>query len=244
MLARAKPTKEWDMLRNLKRGAVLCAALCALGVATASSAFAAEFTFGAAPAAITGSQTAQNIFTVKNTAGSGIQVKCSVATFEGTSSTTSGTDLTITPTYSGCTLGGLAATVKMNGCKYTFTGAGSAALTANVDIVGCTASKTITVTKGNCTIAVGEQSGLTHVVFTSEGSASEMDVLATATVSNISSTQTGSECPAPGATQSDGTYSGTVTVKAFSDSGSRSATKHEHTYEEVICGTQISVTAD
>jgi hypothetical protein len=232
------------MLRNLKRAAVLFAALCALGVATASSAFAAQFTFESAPAAIKGSQVAQNIFAVTNTAGGRVQVKCSVASFEGTTSTASGNELTITPEYSGCTLGGLAATVNMNGCKYTFTGESSGALTASVDIVSCTSGKTITVKKGNCTIAVGEQIGLTDVSFISQGSASEMDVLVNAAVSNIESTQTGSECPAPGATQSCGTYSGTVTTKAFHDNGSQSATKHEHTYEEVIVGTQISVTAD
>src|ERR1700761_1078358 len=33
------PTKEWNMLRNLMRAAVLCAALCALGAVSASSAF-------------------------------------------------------------------------------------------------------------------------------------------------------------------------------------------------------------
>jgi hypothetical protein len=233
------------MSRNLTWGAVLCSALCGLGAVATPAAFGAagEFTFGVSPAAITGSQTAQNIFTVKNTAGSPIQVKCSVASFEGTSIAANGTDLTITPTYSGCTLGGGGGTtVHMNGCKYTLTG--SASLTATVDIVSCTPSKTITITKGNCTITVPEQSELSHVLFTSGGSASEMDVLATATVGGIRSTQAGSECPAPGATQSDGTYSGTVTFKAFKDEGSRNVSKHEHSYEEVICGSQISITMD
>jgi hypothetical protein len=240
------------MLRNLMRAAALCGALGTLGALTASSAFAAagEFTIGAATSALTGTQSAQNIFTVDNSAGSPIQVKCSVASFEAAASTASGTDLLITPTYSGCSLGGLAATVKMNGCQYTFTG--SASLTALVDIKCSTTSvsgtkRTITVEKGNCTISVPEQNGLSHVVFTSGGSASEMDVLATATVSGISSTQTGSECPAPGQTQSTGTYSGSVTVRAFSrspTSGTRSETKHGHTYNEVICGTVISITMD
>jgi hypothetical protein len=232
------------MLRNLTRGAMLCAVLCALGAITACSALAAagEFTIGASPAVITGEQKTQNIFAVTNTAGSLVQVKASVATFEGTSSTASGTDLTVTATYSGVTLGGLAATVRMNGCKFTFTG--TATLTALVDIVGCTASKTITITKGNCVISIPEQSGLSHVTFTSEGSASEMDALASVTITGIHNTQTGSECPAPGLTSAHGSYSGTITVRAFSDTGSRSVTKHEHTYVEAICGTQVSFTVD
>ncbi len=232
------------MLRNLMRVAALLAALCALGVLTTAPAMAAEgeFTIGTAPAAITAEQKSQEVIAVHTISGIPISLKCSVATFEGTSSTTSGKDLTLTPTYSGCTFGGLAATVKMNGCKYTFTG--SAAQTATVDVTGCTTGKTITITKGNCTIAIGEQSSLSHVIFISEGTGSTMDLLAQETVSGIKSTQTGSECPAPGSTQSDGTYSGTTTFRAFSDTGSRSVTKHEHTYSEVICGTQTSFTID
>jgi hypothetical protein len=232
------------MLRNLMRAAALCAALCALGAVTASSAFAGEFTFGAAPAAVTGSQVAQNVFEVTNSAGGFVKVKCSEVTFEATSSTAVTKDLTVTPTYGGCTLGGLAASVTMDGCKYTLTGESSPARTFSVDIVQCTPGKAITVKKGNCTITVPEQSELEHVVFDNEGTVSAMDALATVTISRITNTQTGSECPAPGLHSSDATYSGTVTVKAFSDLGSRNVSKHEHSYEEVICGTQISLTVD
>jgi hypothetical protein len=226
------------------RAAALCAALCALGALTASSAFAAEFTFGASPATVTGSQVEVNIFEVTNSAGGFVKVKCSEVTFEGTSSTASGKEITVTPTYGSCTLGGLAASVTMDGCRYTLTGASSPARTASVDIVGCTPGKAITVKKGNCTITVPEQSELSHVVFDNEGTTSTMDALATATVTGINNTQTGSECPSPGLTSSDASYSGTVTVKAFSDLGSRSVSKHEHSYEEVICGSQISLTVD
>ncbi len=232
------------MLRHLMRAAALCAALCALGAIAAPSAFGAagEFTIGTSPATITGSQSSTIIIAIKNVSLTIVLIKCSVVSLEGTSSTASGRDLTLTSTSSGCTLGGLAATLHMNGCKYTLTG--SAERTALLDIVGCTTGKTITATKGNCTIAIGEQAGLSHVVFTSEGTASTMDALANLTITGLKSTQTGSECPAPGATQSDGTISGTVTFKAFSDAGSRSATRDEHTYTEVICGTQVSFTVD
>jgi hypothetical protein len=238
------------MFRNSIRAALLCAALCMLGAVTTSSAFAAagEFTInqppGASQAAITGEQRAQEIITVKNTAGSAVQIKCSVASFEGTWSKGSDTvfDLTLTGTYSGCTLGGLAATVKMNGCKTTLRG--TAVQTATVDIVGCTPGKTMTVTKGNCTISFPEQAGLSHYIFISEGSASEMDLIAQETVSGMKSIQTGSECPAPGATQSEGTHSGSTTIKAFIDTGTRNVTKHEHTYSEVVCGQLTSITMD
>jgi hypothetical protein len=240
-----QPTKERDMLRNVMRAAALCVVLCALGAVTASSAFAASFTFGAAPATITGSQATLNVIEFTNsTHVERVKTKCSVVSFEGTASVATANELTLTPTFSGCTGGGLAETIKMNGCKFTFTGASSAALTVSLDIAGCTTGKTITMTQGNCTISIPAQSELAHIVFTSGGSASEMDALATVTITTLQSTQTGSECPAPGLTSSDGSYSGTITFKAFSDQGSRSVSKHEHSYEEVICGTQISFTVD
>jgi hypothetical protein len=236
------------MLRNVMRAAALCAALCALGALTASSAFAGQFTTnGVSTVTFTGSQgTEQNIFEITNSAGSFVKVKCSEASFEGTSSTPSPTEVTITPTYGGCTLGGLAASVTMDGCQYTLTGESSPAGTFSVDIVSCTAGKAITIKKGNCTVTVPAQNNLSHVVFDSSGSASEMDIVATATVSvpsgGINNTQTGSECPAPGLTSSDASYSGSVTIRAFSDEGNRSVSKHEHSYSEVICGSLLSLT--
>jgi hypothetical protein len=231
------------MSRTSLPAAAACAALFAL-CAVSAPAFAAagEFTIGTAPAAITGSQVAVTVFEFTNSSGSFTKFKCSVAIFEGTSSVASGTDLTITPEFGGCTFGGLAASVQMNGCKYTFTG--SAALTASVDIAQCTTGKKMEIKKGNCTITIPEQNNLAHVTVASNGSVSEMDTLVTVTIAGINNTQTGSECFAPGLTSSDASYSGTVTFKAFNDSGSRNVSKHEHSYQEVICGTQVSLTVD
>ncbi len=231
------------MSRGLVRAMVLCGALCALGAVGASAALAApgEFTIGAAPSTITGNQVTPSVFEITNRAGEFLKIKCKISTLEGTASSASGTDLSLTPTNSECNVG-LPVVIRMNGCKYTFTGV--AERTANLDIVGCTTGKTITWTFLNCTVSVPEQSGLAHVVFTSEGSGSAMDALATVTISNMKSTQTGSECFAPGLTSSDTRWSGTILLKAFNDGGSRVVTKHEHTYSEVICGTEVSFTVD
>jgi hypothetical protein len=234
------------MLRKLMRAAVLAAALCALGAVTASAASAAgEFTVGATPAAITGTQATTNVFEVTNSAHTGfVKTKCGIATFEGTSTAAAATELTVTPKYTECTLGGLAAEVKMNGCKYTFTSTG--VRTANVDITGCTEGKKIEIIKGNCTITIPQQGPLATVTFANNAEAgSKMDATATADVTAISNTQgTGSECPSPGLTSTDGTYTGTVTIKAFEDLGGKSATHNGHTYTELICGNQVSFTVD
>jgi hypothetical protein len=86
-----------------------------------------------------------NVFEVTNTKAEFVKVKCSEATFEGEDTVLSATTFTVTPNYEGCTLGGLAATVSMNGCKLSFNSV--SAQTASVDIIGCIAGKKITVVK-------------------------------------------------------------------------------------------------
>ncbi len=49
-------------------------------------------------------------------------------------------------------------------------------------------------------------------------------------------------CPDPGV-HNDGTYNGSFTLKGFKDEGGKEVTKHGHTYVELICGTQLGVTA-
>jgi hypothetical protein len=233
------------MLRNLMRAAILSAALCALGAVTASAAFGAgEFTVGPTPAAITAEQSTLNVLEITNPTTTGfVKTKCGIATFEGTTTSTAATELTITPTYEECTLGGLAYDIKMNGCKYKFTGSG--VRTANVDITGCTSGKKIELIKGNCTITIPEQGPLGTVTFVNNAAGSSMDATAMMDFTTIALTQgSGSECPDPGATSTDGKYTGSVTIKAFEDLGGRSVTKKGHTFTEVICGKQVSFTVD
>jgi hypothetical protein len=231
------------MLRKLMRAAVLSAVLCALGAVTASAAFAAgEFTVGAVPSFISGEQATTNVFEVTNTKGEFVKVKCSEATFEGEATVLSGTTLTVTPNYETCTLGGLAATVTMNGCEYRFNSVSAG--TASVNVVNCTPGKTIVVVKGNCTISIGEQGPLSTVTFTNAGSGSTADSLATADVTSITNTQTGSECPDPGLESSDGKYTGTVTVKAWEIAGTSEPTVKGHKHKHWTKGVQRSFKVD
>jgi hypothetical protein len=236
------------MLRKLMRAAVLSAVLCALGAVTASAAFAAgEFTVESAPSVIRGAQASTNVFEVTNTTHvEFVKVKCTVATFEGEAPTVSGTTLTVTPNYEECTLGGQAVTVSMNGCKYRFNSVSSG--TASVNITGCTevggVKKTITIVKSNCTITVPEQGPLSTVTFTNAGSGTTADSLATANISTITNTQTGTECPAPGLESSDGKYTGTVTVKAFKKTGSEEKTVKGHTFLALLGTVQDSFKVD
>jgi hypothetical protein len=224
------------------RAIVVYMALCALGAVTASTALAVgDFTPGTTPAAITGEQKAQNVFEVTSSGGAFVKVKCSEARYEGTIEV-EWPQVFLTPRFSSCTLGGLAATVRMNGCQFAFTSTGIRV--ALFEVLFCTAGKEVTIVKGNCTISIPVQAVGT-VRFANEGGAeATMDALATLEVTTLKSTQTGSECPSPGLTSEDTRFVGTVTLKAFKDEGTREVTSFEHTYKEVICGAQVSFTVD
>jgi hypothetical protein len=73
----------------------------------------------------------------------------------------------------------------------------------------------IRVISNNCTISIPEQGPLAKLTFTNAGGGTTADSLATADVTTIAYTETSSQCPDPGLTSTDGTYTGTVTVKAF-----------------------------
>jgi hypothetical protein len=146
-------------------------------------------------------------------------VTCESAKFTSTVTKTS-TSQTITPVYTKCKAFGLAAPVAMNGCTYTLNDvAASSPATATVDVV-CPAGKVITIkpTGLACVIEVGAQAGLKHVIAENKG-IEPTHVFLNITVGSISAKTNGSECPTPGVTHLDGTYTGTATIEGFEDEG-------------------------
>jgi len=121
-------------------------------------------------------------------------------------------------------------------------------LTAQVQIVGCTASKTIEVIFFNCTITVNEQGELGHVVFTNEnpggglGEPTETerkDVLANTTVSGIVYARDGFACP-----QGAAELSGATTIRAFKDLGpGDQQTIDKHQFTTLVTVEQIGLFA-
>lgn len=202
------------MIRNLKTLGLALFAVLALTAVGASAASASAFSADEYPVTVEGEQTNTHTFTVQ--AGT---THCSVAKFHGTAGAESST-LTITPTYTGCTLTPLgSATVKMNGCDYMFH---SGAATGNpdefnssVDIV-CSGSNVIeVVVPFICTVKVGPQTGLSNTVLKSN--TSPATVTATASVSGIAYSQSGSFCT--NGSFSNGTYNGTVAMSGTNEAG-------------------------
>lgn len=228
-------------MRSIK---LVCTALAALSLLSASAAQAGSFDIGAQPAVIKGeSETGQeHTLSVNKTAGGTAVAKCKAASFEGTSVGQGINEATITPTYGpNCTAFGLTSQVLLNGCKFTITGSGHAANTTTIDIVGCTAGKQIETKTAICTFHIPEQNSLSHVVGSNIGG---NEVTLSATLSTIKFQQTGAGCPdGNNHTSTQATISGNTIMKAFKHGGTQQVTKHSHQYAEGIAGEQVSLSS-
>lgn len=194
------------MRRNSKALGLALVAVFAMSALVASAAQAQQsYRSSASPTTLSGSQVTKNVFHVP---GAGT-VECSTATFAGTQTGTAVSDVTITPTYSGCVAFGFSSThINMNGCQYTFTTPSN--FKATSDVI-CPGSNKIQITptffgSSVCTVQVGAQtpSGVVDL----ENKESESHVLVTATVTGIAHS---AGCGASAA--SDGEYTGSVTEK-------------------------------
>jgi hypothetical protein len=231
------------MIRELKNLSFIVIGAAAMSIASPLAAEASELHAATSPnASIFGTQTTQHGFTTDSGT-----VRCTQASFEGTIAgqtihTTTAQELTVTPQYTGCTAFGLNATVDMNGCQYTITGAGQPALTATVDIVcNKTVGKVIEITAAaGCTVTIAPQTAFGHLTFSNWWP----DVTVDATLSLIKYEGHG-PCPSLPATTSTngGTYNGITTAQAREDKGSGEATHNGHTFQRLFqFGTQAELT--
>jgi hypothetical protein len=155
-------------------------------------------------------------------------------------------EFTATPEYTWCKINGEIAQLKLHGCKYTFRG--TAALTAQVQIVGCTAGKAIEILWTGCTITINEQKELGHIVFTNEnpgaGEGEPMetetkDLIANMTLTGIAYARDGVLCP-----QGAAELSGTTTIRAFEDLGFGGEDSiYGHEYKTLKYGEQVGLFA-
>jgi hypothetical protein len=238
------------MIHRSKALGLALIAVAALSGVAASMAQAGSFDVGSSPAVLTASnEIGQEVFfTITIAQGSG-SFKCKSSTFEGTTQGTTAEEATVTPTFGtgkgnpeevqGCTLFGLKAQVLTNGCKFTITGAGQLANTANLDIVGCTEGKKIEIINSGCVITIGQQGPLSKIVATNI--AGEKEVTLAMSLGAITTTQTGVGCLSNGQTAANGSFTGNYIAKAFKDNGSEQVTLHKHQYSKFLCGEQVKL---
>jgi hypothetical protein len=238
------------MIGKIKALGLACVAVAAMSAFAASAAQAGSFDIGTTPAVVTGhSEVNQtHVLSFKSTNGSPFNSICTTASFEGSTTGQVVSETTVTPTYgsaeaapTGCTLAGQAAQVRVNGCKYTITGAGQPANTGVVDVTGCTAATPyIQIKTALCELRIPEQNGLSHLVGTNLAGGKEVTL--TATVANITVHQAGAACPdGNGHKSATGSFTGNTIVKAFKPNGTKQVTKHGHQYVENICGEQVTL---
>lgn len=189
-------------MRSFKHFGALVAvfALCALGAANAQA--ESLFTSSAGSGTISGTQTNNQVF--KTTSGN---VTCTKASATGTIGGAATTQQEAEVTYSECKANGVA-TAHVSKAVYLFTANRTVHLLNTV---------TITVTKtlftAHCTITITPQTpaGLIDYEADSPG------LIVTSTNTGIEYHVSGQPCGEPG-TYTDGTYTGSVTVKASSGS--------------------------
>jgi hypothetical protein len=228
---KAKRKELREMSRNLKAfGLALVSMLCMSAIGASAS--HALFTAPEGPVDLTGNQATQNIFTT-----GGGEVKCNVAEFTGTNTEAEAAEQLIEPHYSGCTAFGFTAHVNATPCNYLFTtpkvDLGGGEFTGEPPHVVCPGGGAITITPtffgfSVCTATIGEQTPTGgHVIYKREGSGATRDLLVTSTVTGIHYTSTGGACgTGGGATNTDGVYTGSVTLKGYKHNQPHTAANH------------------
>jgi len=210
------------MTRNLKALGLALVAVFAMGAVMASGASAFSFHFNSTAAdghtILNGKQIGLHKFTT--TAG---EVTCEVATFSGTTTSNTTTDVTITPSYEKCHINffgsKVAATVNMNKCDYTVTShqtsepkPGEIKTTeATIHLVNC--EKAAEVVAAGCTIKVNPEQTLGGQTITN----GEEDIVLKTETKTIAYSHTGFTCGTGSGTT--GTYKGETTVKGSETEG-------------------------
>jgi hypothetical protein len=208
------------MTRKLKAlGLALVAVFAMSAIASASASAEVLFHSESTTTFLTGEQIATNTLDVE-----GGNVKCSTVKFTASTSSKTVNNITVTPTYSGCTAFGLVAVVDMESCDYLLTSAD------DIIHVVCPGSNRIKVTvtpppEGSltCTVEVGPQTLST--TYTNEGGPSTTRDIKVTPFSfaevdyNVVYPGSGTKCGKAGFHENGGTYTGSITVKGYSNSG-------------------------
>jgi hypothetical protein len=202
------------MKRRLKALGLALLAVSAVCALTASAASAKQIHSNATSGTtyITGVQSGTNEFDLANKT----PIKCTSAIFDASYAGTTASELTVTPTYTGCTAAGQKAEVKTTGCTYTIT----TPTEVSVDFFDAKAHLTcgaksieIIVPTAGCSVFIAAQTAGGEIDFTNvtSGSANQDDITLQWTVTALYTTVGGGICGLAG----EGVLTGKVTVKAY-----------------------------
>jgi len=214
------------MMRKFKALGLTFVAAFAISAVVASAGHATSGTVTAEGKAttVTAEQTGEHVIALTDHqlgAGGFFTFKCKKAHFDGVGTVTDGaTSVTVTPTYSECTMGGLPVTVSHEGCNYLLaTGTPTTgSWHVNMSVI-CPAGKAIRFVAQTCEFTIGTQGPLTtSSVTNSGGGGTAMDLQLHTNVSGIHYVvhKDGIGCPlTKTGTFIKGDYAGTSTVKGL-----------------------------
>jgi hypothetical protein len=214
----AQREREVTMKLIKTTGLVIAMAMALTALLGAASASASQFRAEEYPATATGTQGSTAGTVQKFKTASGIVIECETATTAGTMSEASST-LTLTPTYSKCTLSGQAATASVNTCKYAFHSTNEKApYTGSMDVACGKEGDAIEFTQlsSGCQVKIPAQSALGSVAFANSGSSRSRAITVTLNVTGLKYTES-SKCPKGGGTHENGTYTGSSVVKGINE---------------------------
>ncbi len=213
------------MVGKLNRFCLALIAVWAIGAAIAGTSTADVLTSEAASTTLTGVQEGQNwLFT-------GGEVKCTTVKYHGALSSTSSSQFTVTPTYSGCTFVGLAATFSMNGCDYLVRiNAAAGNTTGTIDVV-CSGGKEATITApsvgtAKCIVHIPPQTGLGPVSAVNLGSTTTREITLSLNITNIAYSQTAGTAETGNCATADSKTGGTHTGSALFTGENAAGTSH------------------
>jgi hypothetical protein len=213
------------MIRNLKALMLAAMAVLAMSAVAAQGAQAhtpalfhselSETTITALPDETAGTKTAHHVIDINNNT---MSITCNSISADSVSTESTPTTITLDNfVYNTCTFNGQSVTININGCHYQLHADG------HVDIAGCDAGKVISYTGNNCTVEIGEQSGLTEVTYHAGPLRNgKKTVTLEAHVTGIAYTASGTNCTETGA-KTDGNYTTGNTIVTGSKKGSVAA---------------------
>jgi hypothetical protein len=204
-------------MRNLKVMALAAIALAALGVLAVSGAQAAEFHCSVEPCRYTlkpdgAGKTAHHVFAAKRGAEV-IVVTCETSEGEATSSNPTSKELTFTRLgFFPCTLSGVPASIRVNGCEYVYSSAGE--LT-----IKCAGGKGIEFSTASCTVRIEPQGPLPGIKYHDAG-ATKSELTLETSISGLKGEIIGTEagCAIKPGSFSEGEYrTGNAIITAETD---------------------------
>jgi hypothetical protein len=206
------------MICKVKALGLALVAVCAVGAVGAQGARAATDDFHAekAPVTLTGVQEGQHVFTLE-----GNEFQCTTATFHGTSSATTATEITLSPHYAGCKFGSLTATMDTTGCHFILDDETTPSTGDAHVYLDCT-SGNIKTTISGCTITFNSDQTLSGVTYdnVNNNGGNTREITMTTTISGMEYSASGFGCGLAGiktGPHTDGTYTGNTIVTGEED---------------------------